>query len=577
MSAKSPRRTIFVLIVLASILIFQGHPTPLVAQAISGPRIPLPAVDVSDDWTTRIHVQNVGEEPAVAVVELYAAPESDEPPEEATVVGVRCSDPIPPGHDRTLELAGGTELDAARSGFVYAVAPGRENAICGGDGTRQPAGPVAVVVSRQQTDETGAAHTSAYAASPNQAEIDEELAKLNHPDYVFYVYFAPLVTAEWAGGDQNRRLVLQNVGDEATSELYVQYFPQGGCEWAYPAARVAQPNMAPGQARRLDLQDVEYPTPPFRGTAVIRSDQPLAVVVDQRDVKLGTRASYAASYKPAQALTNYAPLVAKSFDGWEAGVQIQDASPFLNARASIYYLDAAGEPLIRDFEWICYVDAWRVSPQSLAEVPADWVGALRIESDDWWTMFGFEVPAGLYIPTPLSVVNLTNAGSRQALSYTGLPAPEVGAHTVALRRAQDVALPWVVKHYGSETSLRSSRIAVQNLSAELGETPYTVEFYGSDGLLATLEGVLGPSQADQIDLSDVAELPDGYAGAAVVVAGESSQKGGPALGAVVAEMADAGVNGDVSRGYTGIAVRPLAAQLAEGSIYLPLVVNGGAQ
>lgn len=277
--------------------------------------------------------------------------------------------------------------------------------------------------------------------------------------------------------------------------------------------------------------------------------------------------SYAAPYKPLEALVNYVPLAYKSFEGWETEVQIQDGSPFLNARTSIDYLDAGGESLVRDFNWICYVDAWNISPQALEEVPAGWVGALRIVSDAWWEIFDWPAPPpGLFVPTPLSVVNLVNAGSRQALSYTGFPAPQTETDTIAL--------PWVVKRYGSDTTPHSSRIAVQNLVAEPGVTPYTLEFYGPDGLLTTLEGRLDPNQADHVDLREVAGLPDDYAGAAVVRAGESTQKGGPALGVVVAEMPDGAAGGDVSQGYAGVVVAPLPpATPAGGSIYLPLVAH----
>jgi len=564
------RRTILALIVMFALVNLGIWPSYAVQPVTDGPlngvgpqstpisdntRIALPAIDVGAGWVTHLHLQNVGHQPSVAVLDFYSTLYGRLCPIKGgqDLVGTRCTGPIAPGTTWTLELTEGMGLDEAKSAVVYSVVPGGQDTECGGNGSRAPGQPLAVTVTRIRMPTDG--QPVASSAYTGIWHFDADRGSR-------YRAFAPWVAAD---SDRTHAIAIQNLGDEcSTFQRY--YFRQ-----AFPGrALIEWLDIKPGATVRVE--DVIW-FEPFIGSAWVRaaelsaggntpiSPQPLAVVVDQWGEGEQELMTYAGVPESFAASTSYAPLVYKGVDGWDTALQVQNVGRwFRPITATVSFLDFGGASVGTASRRIEGWDSWRVSVRD-EELPEAWLGALRTHVEAAYAERDVS-------PKSLSVVSLVNKYG-QAASYASLqPPPQGGA---------EVALPWLVKGYreihGLAESTQTSRIALQNLNPNAGLTRFRIDFYGDEAVIASLDGQIEAARARLIDLRQVDVLPAGFHGSAVVRLKETTQPGYAAIGAIVFETTEAVGNGDWARAYEGI---PLAASLVRfGHLYLPLIVRGG--
>ena len=290
LTTSATRTVIIVLVILASILAIHGSHTLLAAQSAAGEpssgaqvrsnmepdntRIALPAIDVGDGWVTQVHVQNVGNQPTMAVIDFYSTLYGRLCPIKGgqDLVGTRCTGIIAPGTTQTLELAEGIDLDEAKSAVAYSVVPDSEDEPCGGSGSREPGQPLAITVTRLHRQENGqppisSTYTGIFSFASNSQ--------------MRFRTFAPLAVAD---DEQTHEIAIQNLGN-VFSTFQRWYFRQDN-----PARALFDwVDMEPGATVRV--VDVIWFQPPIgsacaRESSLLQQDvhvslQPLAVVVDQ--------------------------------------------------------------------------------------------------------------------------------------------------------------------------------------------------------------------------------------------------------------------------------------------------------
>ena len=523
----------------------------------------LPAIDATEGWETWVQVQNVGTRPTRAVLFLWGPYSQQCEPNAPGPIKVMCSGLIEPGAFWIWELRDlsddkGNPLDP-KSGVVYSVQTKDQNPDtieCPEDADEWhpdstwrgwpdewPAfagEPIAVTVDRVQTDDP--------PTSSTYAGISAELRGTYNTIHKGYMYYAPLNFRNYNGW--NTKLIIQNTGDACTS-VEVWYQEQDRClRWKIQDALA----LAPGESVRLDpLADLGDD---FRGTAWIRASQPLGMVVDEygNDKLLSYRGVPADFYNPATeetttfgSLTNYVPLIYREHNGWDAGLQVQNLSATHSALVKASFLDHGGAVITTLVDWICPRGSQTFFLPAIANLPGQYVGSAKVESQNWWSPGDEPVDA----PNILSVVNLINYYTGQGLSYNAFSATEAEGVTT-------VALPFLAKEkrdpFGPPGSTWTSEIAIHNLNPNPGQTGLRLDFYDPNGLLYSVCQTLGDNQVDYINLADWHQIPPGFLGSGVITATCSTQDGGPSIAVVVVERAQGYPGGDLTKGYAGFPV-----------------------
>ena len=566
-----------------------------------GLRVQLPVLDTVN-CETWLQVQNVGFDFTKAILVIWGDPGSCEP-QAAGPVKAECSGLIRPGSAWTWK---GAQLPSgARSGIIYSLGI-RDNgsdvvadAICeffaetvlGDDddwrrfdrqfrngGTDSHAGgswtfpddrgqPLAVTVNRECPGD----NTPGVKVNAAYTGISDPMEGIYDPASGGYMTYAPLVWASFgiAPHDWNSIIHIQNSGDECTSvELWFQ--AQEQCLRATIGQVLA---LAPGEAWQFDPHTVVGPF--FQGSVWIRASQPLAVVVDQMgpDLFMSYRGfpadnATAGALPPGGdlftvgSLVNYAPLTYREYNGWDTGIQVQNLSSVVNARVKVTFFDASGDIVTSVVDWICPRGSQTFFLPAIAwpGYAFEYVGAARVESQDWWS----PGDPGVSAPHVMSVVNLlkyqdaTRTVALEALAYNAFSEPEVFDWQVGLRPWQGfpvIAVPFVAQGKQGVTS----EIAVQNVNPWPGFTDFEVLIYDQNGQIDHICEKLNEKQVEYIDLSQWAVIQPGFLGSMVINPVFWSQEPWPALAAVGIErvgrvLSDPDIPGDESKGFEGFPI-----------------------
>ena len=571
----------------------------------------LPALDTVN-CQTWLQVQNVGDDYTKAILVTWGDPGACEP-QAAGPIKAECSGLIRPGSAWTWR---GAQLPSgARSGVVYSLGVGATDTgdiaadvvceffaetVLGDDddwrrfdrvfrdgGTLSWTGgevafpdglgePLAVTVNRECPGD----NTPGVDVNAAYTGISQPMQGIYDPVSGGYMYYAPLVWASYgiAPNDWNSVIHIQNSGDECTSvELWFQ--AQEQCLRATIGQVLA---LAPGEAWQFDPHTVVGPF--FQGSVWIRASQPLAVVVDQMgpDLFMSYRGfpadnATAGALPPGGdlftvgSLVNYAPLTYREYNGWDAGVQVQNLSPVVNAKVKVTFSDASGDIVTTIVDWICPRGSQTFFLPAIAwpNWAYEYVGAAQIESQDWWS----PGDPGVDAPHVMSVVNLvkyqdaTRSAALEALAYNAFS--ELEAFNWQLGRwypgVSDIAIPFVAQDKQGVTS----EIAVQNVNPSPGFTDFTIEVYDQNGVLDHICEKLNERQVEYVDLSQWSVIQPGFLGSIVIRPAFWSQQPGPALAAVGVErvgrvLSDPDVPGDESKGFEGV-VAPRALSSGAGT------------
>ena len=507
-------------------------------MATDGTLVPLPAIDVGEGWRTAVHVQNVGDAPAVAIIDFY--PASNEawlghlcPLKDEGVVKSQRSAVIEPGATWTFEAQPGMGLEAAKSAMVCSVRPDDPRSTCRSDSPAQPGAPLAVTVTRQGLADDGLTPISSAYSALHDAGIPSKWSG-------DYYAWAPQFTV--GANNRSSTLIVQNIGQACvTVELW--FMPRG----IGRHATVAYYDLLPGFSIRL--AEAALWSPPFDGQAWVRSAEPISVIVDQQDQEANVLMTYRAIPRQKSELASYAPFALSETAGWNTEIQIQNGSFFTGSVASLSALSFTGEHMVTATAGIAEYDTWEVPLQSVPNLPSTFRGALRFGLAMLpWESSRFS--AADDFPGPYSVVSVVNPKKGQGYSYTPfLLDPSQGTTTVGL--------PWLVKGQAISDTLGVALIShflIQNLNPGAGTTSVRVDFFGARERIGTTQVQLGPEAVQEINLADLTFLPDRFQGSARVQVTNSSQGAPPSIGVLVIEEATGDARGDWAQAYEGIPV-----------------------
>jgi subtilisin family serine protease len=553
-----------------------GGPTPTKTPTPTATSIPtptpcdnviiqIPIIQTTDGWETWIQVQNVGHAPGKFGLLLYGYSGPYCGPQCQGAVKLEMTGLVPVGAAWTFKLYGAHVVDCngqpftPTSGVVVSLSQEqwtyaeRQTCVAATDyveglflGMKAAGQPGAVSVNRIQMGVGGqTVRAGAYIG------ISEVMEGQRDPRTGAYMYYATLNLGQNNPLIWTSTLWIQNCGNECTS-IELWYYKQGDCLRAEVVEVLA---LCPGESVRVDQP--AYLGANWLGSVWIRTTQPMGIVVDQVDknqtMLMSYRALPADLWTPGGTITwgsldNFAPLIYREFNGWNAGIQVQNLSSTVNALVKVTFYDNSGDIIDSVVEWICPRGSQVFYLPVINNLPGQYVGSARVESQNWWSPGDPPVNA----PNILSVVSLVNYNTGQAVAYNSLSAQNaVGV--------QAVGLPLLAKKYHDlyepAGTTWTTDISVQNLNRTPGSTVIRIDFFDRNGLLFSECQTLNEKQVDYIKMANMGFLPDGWHGSAVVSA-QCNTQGGASLGVVVIEKAAGYSGGDVTKGYEGVPIDP---------------------
>jgi len=161
----------------------------------------------------------------------------------------------------------------------------------------------------------------------------------------------------------------------------------------------------------------------------------------------------------------------------------------------------------------------------LSNLPGNWVGAVRVESQDWFapgnpSVTGPNVAGVVYMEKhadiartqPLEAVAYTLLSEQRTLDW------QLGSGNGGLESGVGrIGIPSFFKDRGA-TGL-TTELAIANLVPKAGSTDFVVYIYDQNGLVQSLCEKLGAGHVEYIDLAaDLGFLPLGFKGSAVISA-----------------------------------------------------------
>ncbi len=205
------------------------------------------------------------------------------------------------------------------------------------------------------------------------------------------------------------------------------------------------------------------------------------------------------------ATTNYAPLVYRDFDGWNAEIHVQnltqDRQPTF---VTVNFFDQGGDEILIVGDWVCRDGMTTFDLSYLVDIginfPDGYVGAVEIQSDG----------------EPIaSVISLINSDSGQALSYNAFTSQQIAGVTafalpLVSRQSQGGALD-IVKESNGVTSL----IAIRN-NSNCNKIIGDILLKDEAGTVMDTIPVpwIHPKHMDLYDLAYFEQVPPGFVGAA---------------------------------------------------------------
>ncbi|MFN8424052.1 MAG: choice-of-anchor Q domain-containing protein [Anaerolineae bacterium] len=333
------------------------------------------------------------------------------------------------------------------------------------------------------------------------------------------MFYAPLVFVNKGG--LSSKICIQNSGDECTS-LELWFKAQDACLRNTLADVLT---LSPGESTCFDPSTVVGPD--WLGSAYIRSTQPLGIVVDTKGPNHftaynGLPADVFALGFSAGNQVSYLPLTYSEYQGWDTAIQVQNLDPTVSAKVKVYFLDRSGDIVTTLVDWVCARGSQTFFLPVIANLPGQWAGSARVESQEWVTPGGPNVLA----PRVMAVAMLerwsdpARTSRREAIAYNGqgeclLYDWQLGSGTGGTASGAAVlALPLVAK---ANRGI-NSEIAITNLVPKPGFTDFVVFFYDQNGLIEQVCQKFSEKEVDYISLDGYGFLDRGYLGSAVISA-----------------------------------------------------------
>ncbi|RME44927.1 MAG: hypothetical protein D6791_12040 [Chloroflexi bacterium] len=346
-----------------------------------------------------------------------------------------------------------------------------------------------------------------------------------------FMFYAPLLYADQDG--LNSWIYIQNAGLECTSvEIWLKQ--QGEC---IRSTIDEIPALAPGETYQYNVSDLMGPF--WQGNAWIRTSVPAAIVVDNwsnevlmtyhgKPAELNFTFDPNAAFFTAGSQVNYGPLIYREHQGWNTNIQVQNLSSVVNAKVKVYFLDNSGDIIKTVVDWICPRGTQTFPLAVIDGLPGNWVGSVRVESQEWWSPGDPEVPP----PNIVSIAELIRwDGPAQTVLLEGVAYnlfPEqqafdwqIGADPGGLASGVGlIGIPSFLNNIGGggETGL-TTELAIANLVPKPGFTDFAIYIYDQNGLLDYVCEKLNEKQVEYINVADDWNyINDGFKGSAVISA-----------------------------------------------------------
>ncbi len=352
------------------------------------------------------------------------------------------------------------------------------------------------------------------------------------PIYGGYGFYVPLLYADKAGF--NSVMYIQNGGLECSS-IEIWFKAQDDCL----RARICEIfTLAPGETYQFDASDCVGPD--WQGSAWLRSTQPLGIVVDiiGRDVLMtyaGEPAAFAydpdaTGLEPEDAVFTmgdpvaYGPLMYSEYQGWDTGVQVQNLDPIVNAKVKVYFLDRSGDVITTLVDWICPRGSQTYFLPVIADLPGNWVGSIRVESQEWWTPGAPAVhpPDIVGVATLIKYSDSSRTNTTEAIAYSLLPEHKLYRWQIGsgfggvFSGVALIGIPSLLKDL--EGTGVTSEVAIVNIIPKPGFTDFAIFIYDQNGLLDFVCQKLNEKQVEYIDLQTWGYLNTGFKGSAIISA-----------------------------------------------------------
>jgi hypothetical protein len=352
------------------------------------------------------------------------------------------------------------------------------------------------------------------------------------PVFGGFGFYVPLLYADRAGF--NSIMYIQNGGLECSS-IEIWFKAQDECL----RARICEIfTLAPGETYQFDASDCVGPD--WQGSAWIRSTQELGIVVDiiGRDVLMtyiGEPASYDYPVNPADPKGRpavfsqgdqvaFGPLMYSEYQGWDTGVQVQNLSPVVNAKVKVYFLDRSGDIITTLVDWICPRGSQTFFLPVVADLPGNWVGSIRVESQEWWTPGSPAVlpPDIVGVATLIKYNDAARSQTTEAIAYNLLPEHKIyrwqigGGSGGVFSGVALIAIPSLLRDL--EGTGVTSELAIANIVPKPGFTDFAIYIYDQNGLLDYICQKLNEKQVEYINLQSWGYVNPGFKGSAIISA-----------------------------------------------------------
>ncbi len=362
--------------------------------------------------------------------------------------------------------------------------------------------------------------TSSYAG------IAAEFLGHYDPVYGGFAYFTPALYA--VHGGFNSFMYIQNLGLECTS-VEIWFRTVDDCL----RARICDiSTLAPGETHQFDASSC-MPIG-WSGSAWIRSSEPLAIAVDNvgNDVLMTytgvpSELNYVHQGEPLFTTGSgvaFGPLIYSEYQGWDTAVVVQNLSRVTAAKVKVYFLDRSGGIITTVADWVCAAGSQTFYLPVLASLPGNWVGSVRVESQEWLTPGGPSVSAPNIhaVAQLIKYSDVMRTDASEAIAYNLFP--EHLAYRWALgsgRGGTDsgvgrIGIPSFIKD--RKGTGVTSEIAIANVVSKPGFTNFALFIYDQNGLIDYLCETLSNQQVEYVDLNSWGFIHSGFKGSAMISA-----------------------------------------------------------
>jgi len=381
--------------------------------------------------------------------------------------------------------------------------------------------PVAVEVLRQcASPDTPGVITAKYNATGGRR------LGVYDPVYGGHASYVPLIYGEASGFET--LMYVQNAGlDCTTVEIWFQQ--QDACIRPYICEVFT---LAAGETYQYAASDCVGPG--WIGSAWIRTSQPAVIAIDQ----IGTgllmtysggpgflRYTYEGEYTyNAGSNVAYGPLVFSEYQGWDSGVVVQNLSSVFNAKVKVYFKDRSGDIVTTLVDWVCPRGSQSFYLPAIADLPGNWVGSVRVESQAW-SLPGQPVVEAQAVSGMVQLIkypDIMRLSTTEAIAYNLLQEYDAYDWSIGSGRggstsgASVLAVPSLLKDLvGTGVT---TELAITNFVDIPGFTDFAVIIFDQNGALDYVCQKLNEKQVEYIDMQTWGYVNPGFKGSAIISA-----------------------------------------------------------